>query len=40
MNALDDLNVFGPHFRDGTWRPWRAFLAALFAVSMEAGALA
>ena len=26
LDALDDPNVFAPHFRGGTWRPWRAFL--------------
>ena len=40
LDALDDPNVFAPHFRGGTWRPWRAFLAALFALPMDADALA
>ena len=40
LDALDDPNVFAPHFRGGTWCPWRAFLAALFALPMDADALA
>ena len=39
LDALDNPNVFAPHFRGGTWRPWRAFLAALFALPMDANAL-
>ncbi len=40
LAALDDPSLFGPHFRGDTWRPWRAFLAALFALEMDAEALA
>jgi len=40
LDALDDPNVFAPHFRGNTWRPWRAFLAALFALPMDDDALA
>ncbi len=28
LTALDAPDVFAPHFRGGTWRPWRAFLAS------------
>ena len=37
MSILDDLDnpdLFGPFFRGGSWGPWRAFLAALFALPM------
>jgi len=34
IQALDDANVFGRHFRGGTWDAWRTFLAALFAVPL------
>jgi hypothetical protein len=34
LQALDDPNVFGQHFRAATWNAWRAFLAALFALPM------
>ena len=40
LAALDDPALFGPHFRGDTWRPWRSFLAALFALPMDAEALA
>lgn len=41
LEALDDPNVFAPHFPNAaTWRPWRAFLAALFALPMDEDALA
>ena len=39
LDALDDPNVFAPHFKGNTWQPWRAFLAALFALPMDADAL-
>ena len=39
LTALDDPDLFAPHFRSGTWQPWRAFLAALFALPMDADAL-
>ena len=32
--VTDDANVFGRHFRGGTWDAWRTFLAALFAVPL------
>ena len=35
LQALDDPALFAPHFRGATWAPWRAFLAALFALPMD-----
>lgn len=35
LDALDNPQVFGPHFRGGTWAAWRAFLAALFGLPMD-----
>ena len=40
LAALDDPALFAPHFRGDTWQPWRAFLAALFALPMDDAALA
>ncbi len=40
LSALDDAALFAPHFRGDTWRAWRAFLAALFALDMDSDALA
>ncbi len=40
LAALDDLALFAPHFRGATWKPWRAFLAALFALPLDDDALA
>lgn len=40
LAALDDPALFAPHFRGDTWKPWRAFLAALFALPMDEAALA
>ena len=34
LRCLDDPRVFGPFFRSPTWRPWRVFLKALFALPM------
>ncbi len=35
LQAIDDPAVFGAHFRDAaTWRPWRAFLGALFGLPL------
>jgi hypothetical protein len=36
LEALDDKNLFAPHFRGPSWASWRAFLAALFALPMGA----
>jgi hypothetical protein len=35
IGALDDPALFGPFFKGATWRPWRAFLTALFALPMD-----
>lgn len=40
LDALDDADLFAPHFKGDTWQPWRAFLAALFALSMDDDAVA
>ncbi len=40
LDAMDHPQVFGPHFRGDTWRAWRVFLAALFALPMDDDALA
>jgi hypothetical protein len=40
IQCLDDPNLFAPHFRGDSWRPWRAFLAALFGLPMDADQLA
>ena len=38
LDARGDPNLFAPWFRDAeTWSAWRAFLAALFALPMDAG---
>ena len=35
LETFDAPHLFAPHFRGGTWRPWRAFMAALFALPMD-----
>jgi hypothetical protein len=41
LDAVRDPNLFEPWFRDpGTWSAWRAFLAAAFALPMDAEQLA
>jgi len=41
LQALDDRAVFSPSFRDPeTWKAWRAYLAALFALEMTEEQLA
>lgn len=40
IQALDAADLFQPHFRGDTWKPWRAFLKALFALPMEEDDLA
>jgi hypothetical protein len=40
LDAIDDPNVFGTHFRADTWDAWRSFLAALFALPMTPEQLA
>jgi hypothetical protein len=34
IRALDDPNLFAPFFRGSSWRGWRAYLKALFALPM------
>ena len=36
LKAIKDPKVFGQHFRTQTWKPWFAFLAALFGLPMTA----
>ena len=38
--ALDDPNLFGPHFTGKSWAPWKVFLAALFAEAADEAAQA
>lgn len=33
--ALENPDLFGPHFRGPSWDAWRAFIAALFAAPMS-----
>src|SRR5437773_152096 len=40
LEALDDPKLFGSAFTGSTWAAWRAFLAALFGLPLEPGALA
>ena len=36
LQAIDDPNVFAGAFREKeSWKPWRAFLAALFGLGMD-----
>jgi len=35
LEAMEDPHLFGPHFRGSSWGPWKAFLAALFALPMD-----
>ena len=35
IECLDDPALFAPHFVGDTWRPWRAFLAALFGLPLD-----
>jgi hypothetical protein len=36
IDCIADANVFGEHFRSGTWAAWLTFLCALFALPMTA----
>ena len=40
IEALGDEQLFAPHFRGATWRRWRVFLRALFALTLDADDLA
>src|SRR5271170_2240133 len=40
ITALDDPHIFGGMFSAPSWRPWKAFLHAAFAIPMGDDALA
>lgn len=40
LQAINDPKVFAPSFRSNTWKPWIAFLCALFALPMTPEQLA
>ena len=40
LDTLDDPELFALLFAGTSWQAWRAFLAALFALPMDAGTLA
>ncbi len=40
LEALDDPNLFGGMFDGPSWKPWRAFLAALFGLPLAGDDLA
>jgi hypothetical protein len=40
LEAMADPNVFAPHFKSSSWKPWKAALAAIFALPMDDEALA
>lgn len=40
LEAMDHPKLFAPYFRGATWRAWRGFLAALFALPMAEADLA
>jgi len=40
LATLDDPDLFAPHFKGETWAAWRAFLAALYGLPMDADTLA
>ena len=35
LQALDDRNLFQPHFTGPSWAPWKAYLKSLFALPMN-----
>ena len=35
LDALDDPALFGEAFAEPSWRPWRAFLGALFGLPLD-----
>jgi hypothetical protein len=35
LAALDDRNLFQPHFAGPSWAPWKAFLTALFGLPLS-----
>lgn len=32
LDAMGDADIAGPFFRNASWKPWRAALAAIFAL--------
>ena len=40
LEMMDDPALMGRFFKGSSWRPWRSFLATLFALPMDARALA
>ena len=36
LDALRDPQLFAPHFAEGHWDAWEAFLATLFGLPMTA----
>ena len=40
LETMDDPALFAPLFKGNTWKPWKAFLAALFALAMDDDTLA
>src|ERR1700730_10467819 len=39
IQALDDVNLFQPFFKGDSWKNWKVFIAALFALPPPEGAL-
>ena len=40
LQALDDPNLFQPHFAGPSWAPWKTFLKVLFALPLNEAELA
>jgi hypothetical protein len=40
LDVLNDDALFAQHFQSASWKPWKAFLAALFALPMDEATLA
>ena len=41
IDAVDDKHLFASHFKDRwSWKPWRTFLSAAFALQMDDADLA
>ena len=39
LEAMDDPELFGPHFAGPSWGTWRAFIASLFGLQLDGAAL-
>ena len=39
LEAMDDPELFGPHFAGPSWATWRAFIASVFGLQIDDGAL-